>query len=212
MESSVYPGLRSARTQILMRQPQHFGLPVFILAARLESAILGQRGNPILRPEMTKSTEISLEMSFLNNRLRFDYAYYTNDSYDQILSPRGPQSTGYIFFSMNAGNVYNKGMELTVSRNPIETRDFRWDVSQIWPGTAVRSAIFRKDLTWCMLLMFSMLECRHHSILKRFMAIAGKWYRDDNGNHHSGQEWNAYTATRRCLRSETASLNFNWSE
>ncbi len=48
---------------------------------------------------------------------------------------------------MNAGNVYNKGMELTVSGIPIETRDFRWDVGLNMAGTAVRSAIFRKDLT-----------------------------------------------------------------
>ena len=65
----------------------------------------------------------------LNNRLRLDYAYYTNDSYNQILSPRGPQSTGYIFCSINAGNVYNKGMELSISGTPIETKNVTWDVA-----------------------------------------------------------------------------------
>lgn len=85
------------------------------------------RGNPALKPEMTKSTEIGLELRFFRNRLKFDYAYYTNDSYNQILSPRGPQSTGYIFCSFNAGNVYNKGMELSISGTPIETKDFSWE-------------------------------------------------------------------------------------
>lgn len=86
------------------------------------------RGNPYLKPEMTKSTEIGIELSLLKNRLHIDYAYYTNDSYNQILSPRGPQSTGYIFCSINAGNVYNKGMELTISGTPIQTKDFEWEV------------------------------------------------------------------------------------
>lgn len=86
------------------------------------------RGNPYIKPEMTKSTEVGIELSLLKDRLRVDYAYYTNDSYNQILSPRGPQSTGYIFCSINAGNVYNKGMELTISGIPIETKDMRWDV------------------------------------------------------------------------------------
>jgi len=86
------------------------------------------RGNPYLKPEMTKSTEVGIELGLLKNRLRIDYAYYTNDSYNQILSPRGPQSTGYIFCSINAGNVYNKGMELTISGTPIETKDFTWDI------------------------------------------------------------------------------------
>ena len=50
------------------------------------------RGNPILKPETTESTEVGLEMRFFNNRLHFDYAFYTNNTYDQIISPRGPQS------------------------------------------------------------------------------------------------------------------------
>ncbi len=87
------------------------------------------RGNPYIKPEMTKSTEIGVELGLLKNRLRVDYAYYTNDSYNQILSPRGPQSTGYIFCSINAGNVYNKGMELTISGTPIETKNLTWDMS-----------------------------------------------------------------------------------
>lgn len=86
------------------------------------------RGNPYLKPEMTKSTELGVELSFFNNRLHIDYAYYTNDSYNQILSPRGPQSTGYIFCSINAGNVYNKGMELSISGTPIQTKDLTWEI------------------------------------------------------------------------------------
>jgi len=86
------------------------------------------RGNPYIKPEMTKSTEVGIELGLLKDRLRIDYAYYTNDSYNQILSPRGPQSTGYIFCSINAGNVYNKGMELTISGTPVETKDFKWDI------------------------------------------------------------------------------------
>ena len=46
----------------------------------------------------------------------------------QILAPRGPQSTGYIFWSINAGTVYNKGMELSISGTPIQTKDWTWDI------------------------------------------------------------------------------------
>ena len=86
------------------------------------------RGNPYLKPEITRSTEVGLEMRFFKNRLGFDFAFYTNNSFNQILSPRGPQSTGYIFCSINAANVYNKGMELAINATPVETRDFRWDL------------------------------------------------------------------------------------
>ena len=87
------------------------------------------RGNPILKPETTESTEVGLEMRFFNNRLHFDYAFYTNNTYDQIITPRGPQSTGYIFCSQNMGDVYNKGMELTIGGTPVKTRDFSWESS-----------------------------------------------------------------------------------
>lgn len=87
------------------------------------------RGNPILKPETTESTEVGLEMRFFNNRLHFDYAFYTNNTYDQIISPRGPQSTGYIFCSQNMGDVYNKGMELTIGGTPVKTLDFSWESS-----------------------------------------------------------------------------------
>lgn len=87
------------------------------------------RGNPYLKPEMTESTEIGLELRFLDNRLKMDVAYYTNNSYNQILSPRGPQSTGYIFTSINAGNVYNKGMELAINATPVQNKDWTWETS-----------------------------------------------------------------------------------
>ena len=87
------------------------------------------RGNPILEPEMTESTEIGLELRFFKNRFKVDYAYYTNNSLNQIISPRGPQSTGFIFCSQNIGDVYNKGMELTIGGTPVQTKDFTWDTS-----------------------------------------------------------------------------------
>lgn len=142
------------------------------------------KGNPILKPEMTKSTEIGLEMSFFNNRLHFDYAYYTNDSYDQILSPRGPQSTGYIFFSMNAGNVYNKGMELAISGTPIEKKNFKWDIGLNVAGNrgSVDNLPPGLDVMYVTDVQYAGMQAASFNGGK-FMAIAGtEWKRDDNGN------------------------------
>jgi hypothetical protein len=87
------------------------------------------RGNPYLKPERTEAVELGLEMRFLQGRIGFDFTYYTNNSYDQILSPRLGQSTGYIFCSINGGDVYNKGMELSIKGTPIQTKDLRWDAA-----------------------------------------------------------------------------------
>lgn len=89
--------------------------------------IYWQRGNPYLKPEITKSTEIGLDLRFFKNRLRLDYAYYTNNSYNQILTPRLSNASGYILYSVNAGDVYNKGMELSISGTPIQRNGWTWE-------------------------------------------------------------------------------------
>jgi ferric enterobactin receptor len=142
------------------------------------------RGNPYLKPEMTKSTELGLELGFFNNRLHFDYAYYTNDSYNQILSPRGPQSTGYIFCSINAGNVYNKGMELSLSGTPIEKKDFRWDVALNIAGNRGTLKNLPNGLNVMYVTDVQYAGAQAASFNNgKFMAIAGtKWTRDNKGN------------------------------
>ena len=141
------------------------------------------RGNPYIKPEMTESTELGIELSFLKNRLHIDYAFYTNNSYNQILSPRGPQSTGYIFCSINAGNVLNKGMELTISGTPVETRNFSWNVGVNMAGNRGRleglptgqNVMYVTDVQYAGAQAASFNN-------GNFMAIAGtKWNRDDQG-------------------------------
>lgn len=142
------------------------------------------RGNPYLKPEITRSTEIGLELSFFKNRLHFDYAYYTNDSFNQILSPRGPQSTGYIFCSINAGNVYNKGQELSISGTPVETRNFTWDASLNMAGNrgTLDGLPVGTDVMYVTDVQYAGMQAASFNG-GNFMAIAGtKWTRNENGD------------------------------
>ncbi len=86
-------------------------------------------GNPNLKPEHTNSYELGTEMRFLKNRIGFDFTWYNNKSVDQILSPRVSNATGYIFRSVNAGVIENKGFELTISGNPVRNKTISWDVA-----------------------------------------------------------------------------------
>lgn len=143
-----------------------------------------QKGNAYLKPENTKSIELGLEMNFFNDKLRFDYAFYTNDSYDQILSPRGPQSTGYIFFSMNSGNVYNRGMELSISGTPVEKQDLRWDVGFNIAGNrgTLDNLPQGMDVMYVTDVQYAGAQAASFNGGK-FMAIAGtEWKKDENGN------------------------------
>ncbi|ARV16690.1 SusC/RagA family TonB-linked outer membrane protein [Polaribacter sp. SA4-12] len=88
--------------------------------------------NPELKPETTKSMELGLEMKFLSNRLGFDFAYYKNNSVDQIFGVPVSRATGFTSKILNAGEIENKGIELSAYGSPIKTADFTWNVNVNW--------------------------------------------------------------------------------
>ncbi|GJM35932.1 MAG: SusC/RagA family TonB-linked outer membrane protein [Saprospiraceae bacterium] len=96
------------------------------------SSVANTKKNPNLKPERTKSIEAGLEMSFLNNRLGFDLAFYKTNSVDQILPVRVTEATGFLYKVLNAGEIENKGVELSLFGSPIKTNNFSWDVNLNW--------------------------------------------------------------------------------
>ncbi|WP_432709322.1 SusC/RagA family TonB-linked outer membrane protein [Pedobacter sp.] len=78
-------------------------------------------GNADLKPEKTTSFEIGTELGFFKSRLSIDFSYYTNNSKNQILSIPIPNSTGYGFRVVNAGEIKNNGVELTLRGTPLRT-------------------------------------------------------------------------------------------
>ncbi len=151
-----------------------------------------ESGNPYLKPEMTESTELGLELRFFHNRLRLDYAYYTNNSYNQIMSPRGSFATGYILRSSNIGNVLNKGMELSISGTPIDTRDWTWETGINIAGNRGRleGLLSGQNVMYVTDVQYSNAQAASFNN-GDFMAIAG-WkylrvpdtYTDADGNTH----------------------------
>ncbi len=141
------------------------------------------RGNPNLKPEMSRSTEVGLELRFLQNRLKFDICYYYNKSYNQILSPRGPQSTGYIFCSINAGTVYNKGLEISLSGTPIKTKEFTWETGINVAGNrgTMEDLPDGMDIMYVTDVQYGGAQAASFSG-GAFMGISGgKWARNDDG-------------------------------
>ena len=92
----------------------------------------GTKNNPDLRPERTKSYEAGLEMAFLNNRLGFDITYYKAHSIDQSIPVPVSASTGYSFKYVNAGDILNKGFEISAYGTPVRTKDFSWSINANW--------------------------------------------------------------------------------
>ncbi len=90
------------------------------------------KNNSELKPERTKSLEAGLEMSFFNKRLGFDFAYYKNNTVDQIIPVSVSRATGYASKYLNSGEVENRGFEIALNGNPVKSGDFRWDVTLNW--------------------------------------------------------------------------------
>lgn len=83
--------------------------------------------NPDLKPESIKTWELGTEFGFLHDRLHFDLAYYHKTTTDQILNVRIPYSSGYSSLLINAGKIENKGIELQVRGDILESKDgFNW--------------------------------------------------------------------------------------
>lgn len=142
------------------------------------------RGNAGLVPEETRSTEFGTEMHFLKGRLSFDYAYYRNESKNQIITPRMSQTTGYILVKTNGGLIVNKGMELSISGIPVETKDFTWTTTLNLSGNRGKVKNLPEGLSILYVTDVQVGTAKAASFGGgNFMAISGsKWSRDDAGN------------------------------
>lgn len=85
--------------------------------------------NKNLLPTITNSFETGMEMKLLNNRIGLDITYYTQTSKNQIMGMATSWTTGYNYRLINAGEIENKGVEISLNTRPVQTRDFSWDVN-----------------------------------------------------------------------------------
>lgn len=85
-----------------------------------------------LRPEMTTSYEFGTELHFFDNRFIVDFTYYDKATKDQIVEADAPLGSGYRREIINAGKMTNKGVELSFTVTPIQTKDWNWEVSFNW--------------------------------------------------------------------------------
>lgn len=141
------------------------------------------RGNDQLKPETTTSTEFGAEVRFLNGRLGLDFAYYINNSKDQILQPRVSNATAYILSYVNTGEIENRGMELTVTANPVRQKNFRWDVMLNVSGNRGKVKSLPGALPILYVTDVQVGNAKAASFDDgNFMGLSGlKWQTDDDG-------------------------------
>jgi len=82
-----------------------------------------------LKPQIQKSMEFGTEWKFFENRLGFDLTLYKTNTYNQYFLISAPPSSGYSFYSVNAGNIENKGIEFSLYSTLIKTKNLKWNSS-----------------------------------------------------------------------------------
>lgn len=82
-----------------------------------------------LKPEMLHSLELGTDWRFLKGRLGFEFTYYNIKSQDQFIALPAPSGSGYTQYYVNAGEIVNKGIELTVNSEPVKTKNFGWSTN-----------------------------------------------------------------------------------
>ncbi|QNL47839.1 TonB-dependent receptor [Olivibacter sp. SDN3] len=86
-----------------------------------------QIANRNLRWESTASTDIGLEMGFLDNRITFTADVYYKKTRNLLLDVTVPATSGFVEGTKNIGSLENKGLELTLNAVPLQG-EFSWDV------------------------------------------------------------------------------------
>ncbi|WP_292008725.1 SusC/RagA family TonB-linked outer membrane protein, partial [Chryseobacterium sp.] len=86
-------------------------------------------GNDNLKWEVTKSQNYGAEFGLLKNRLRGTIDYFIDQKKDFILSvPNYSSEGGAYSTNINAGNLRNKGLEISLSADIIKSQNFTWSV------------------------------------------------------------------------------------
>ncbi|OWK71453.1 SusC/RagA family TonB-linked outer membrane protein [Pedobacter sp. AJM] len=114
---------------------------------RAQTGVPTTKNNPNLKPEKTKSKEVGLEASFLNNRVGIDFTYYNTKTVNQIIPVSLSTSTGYNSQYLNSGSVINQGVELSLNGTPFKTSDFEWKINVNWTKNSNKVTELFKDAT-----------------------------------------------------------------
>ena len=88
--------------------------------------------DPMIKPENIESWELGLDTKFFRNRLGLDLALYNSSTTNQIISLDVDPISGAGGMNINAGEINNKGIEISLYATPVKTSKFTWDVNFNW--------------------------------------------------------------------------------
>ncbi|NDV17488.1 SusC/RagA family TonB-linked outer membrane protein [Muricauda sp. TY007] len=91
---------------------------------------VSSRPNPQLSWEKTTTTNVGVDFSFFKNRLNGTVDYYHKKGEDLLANSNGvpTEGWGYSTYTLNNGEMINRGVEITLNGSILRTEDFSWDI------------------------------------------------------------------------------------
>lgn len=95
----------------------------------LGSLVSTIRGNSDIEPERTGEFEVGLDFSILNSRLNFEITGYNKTIEGFLLQRPVAGSSGFTTQWINAGDLRNRGVEISVNALPVASKNVRWNTT-----------------------------------------------------------------------------------
>lgn len=94
---------------------------------RITTVLPQQYANPNLKWEQTAQFDAGVDFSLFTGRLRGTVDYYRKKTTDLLLRIPVPSPTAVSTQLANVGSVQNKGVEISLTGEIVQKRDFRWE-------------------------------------------------------------------------------------
>ncbi|MDX9695029.1 MAG: SusC/RagA family TonB-linked outer membrane protein [Bacteroidales bacterium] len=122
--STVYNDLPAYRTNEVFSK--HVSFPYGDI-----NGFLLQTGavDPDITKEKLNTTELGLNLGFFQSRISLDFSYFKTMINDLIVATTPSITSGAGSYLTNIGELESNGIELSLSGNVINYRDFKWDLN-----------------------------------------------------------------------------------
>ena len=90
------------------------------------------RGNPDIKPERVREVEAGVDLGLFRGRADLSVTRYDSKSKDVVFSVNLVPTTGYTNMNINAGELTNKGWELTSDIRLLQRPDLSIDIAANW--------------------------------------------------------------------------------
>lgn len=118
--------LRGSWSKVGNDIPLYVSNPVDMIGAGGKIIVNDAAAFDNLKPELSTSWEVGTEWKFFDYRLDFDFTFYKTNTKNQLLRMPSFAGAPYKCYYVNAGNIENKGVEISMGITPMMTNDFRW--------------------------------------------------------------------------------------